>query len=161
MATTFFISSTSNPASGPPASSGDTVHQALPAGITVNTTASGTNPLNVVGDFLVLFEVADGAKLHGAQIKVDDLDTSGGPSLDLDLVLRLPDDNGDAAVADVVLFNGGTSFQSAFDDFLYFNNRFVQGRDAADRRGWVGLKVVAAAATGVAAGAIDMVISHT
>ena len=136
---------------------GGGVFRSLPSGITVNTTASGTSPLDTAGDFLALFDVPDGAHIDLVIIECAALDT--GASLDLDVILKV----GSAGLAagggtDTTLWNAGAAFQSAVDKRVFCYNQHVDATGVDGRFGQVGLEVQTAAATGVAAGAIDAMI---
>lgn len=157
----FLSSNTTDVHSGPAFSKGDTATQSLPKGETLNTTATGTKPLGTDGDFITLFEVRDGGNLHGAHLETEDMDT--GTALLADIVLRIPDENGDAAVGapDVVLFAGTTLFRAAFKEYLFFFDEYVNASKAVAGRGHVGFLVNTAAGTGVATAGIKMNLYHS
>ena len=128
---------------------GGSICTVLPSGITIDTSATG---MDAVGDFTALFDVPDGAHLQVIEMTLADLDT-GGPTSDLDLVLRV-------GTTDTVLLNsGGTLGGAAYTtNMIHLFDQYVDATAQDDRYGQVGLKTVATATTGVAAGAVTAVL---
>ena len=121
-------------------SAGDAASVSLPAAQTIDTTTL------VATDFQRLWPVPNGSILLELALVVQDADTDGSPTLDMDIILR--DDDGDT-----VLLNAGTAFQSAYDDLLQLQRQYVNAKNTGI--GYVGFEVVTAAATGVAAATVD------
>lgn len=141
MATTYDSDITgSNTVLAPNTPWGAVVCESLRASQTINTTTL------IATDFQRLWPVPNGAELLLVFLNVQDADAHATPTLDMDLTLR--DDNGDT-----VLFNAGTAFQAAYDDYIILDSQKVLAD--ADKPAYIGFEVVTAAATGVAAATVS------
>lgn len=115
----------------------------VPFSLTIPTTSTDD-----VGDRAKIAPIPDGVKQVMVWFNTSADGDSGGPTLDVDLIV---DDFGGAAgiARDTILYNAGTAFGAgAIDNKLVINTTGVVGK-ATQGYGHLGLLVNAAAATGV------------
>lgn len=70
-----------------------------------------TTSIDEAGDFVGLWPVPSGKKWQKIVFTCADLDSSGSPALDLDIIQRVIDKDGN--IIDTILFNAGTAFTAA------------------------------------------------